>query len=133
MPTANLAAFSKMKYVNSMNFARFRQSFRAKFKSGFICRSDTFDNVQGKFPIGFLIWRLSQTKFPKQITVDVLNENGEKTGKKGFYNEKKYINEWIKFFPTSGKTFGILYAKGIDFQNNQGLWISLETKNSGGS
>ncbi|MDR3199289.1 MAG: hypothetical protein LBU34_15585, partial [Planctomycetaceae bacterium] len=67
MPLSNLAAFSKMKYVNSFNFERFRQSFQAKFKSGFICRSDTFDNVQGKFPIGFLIWNLSQTKFPKQI------------------------------------------------------------------
>jgi hypothetical protein len=134
MPLATLATFSTMKYVNSVNFARFRQSFSAKFKSGFICRSDTFDNVRGKFPIGFLIWSLSQAKFPKQIFVDVLNDDGEKISKKGFYNSRKYINEWINSFPISSQSpLGILYAKGMDFQNNQGLWISLETKKSGGS
>jgi hypothetical protein len=133
MPTATLATFSTMKYVNSANFERFRKSFQVKFQSGFICRSDTFDNVRGKFPIGFLVWGLSQAKFPKQISVDVLNDNGEKIGKKGFYNSRKYINEWMNSFPASGQSLGILYAKGLDFQNNQGLWISLETKNSGGS
>jgi hypothetical protein len=133
MPTAMLAAFSKIKYVNSANFERFRQSFSAKFKLGFICRSDTFDNVLGKFPIGFLVWSLSQSKFPKQISVDVLDDDGQKIGKKIFCNSRKYINEWMKLFPVSGQSLGILYAKGMDFQNNQGLWISLETKNSGGS
>jgi hypothetical protein len=36
-------------------------------------------------------------------------------------------------FSASGDALGILYAKGMDFQNNQGLWISLEQKSSGGS
>ncbi|RDU63212.1 hypothetical protein CQA53_08695 [Helicobacter didelphidarum] len=54
-----LAAFSKLKYLNSTNFITFRSAFQAKFLKGFICPAYTFDNVKGSFPIGFLIWDTS--------------------------------------------------------------------------
>ncbi|MDR3109636.1 MAG: hypothetical protein LBU65_08115, partial [Planctomycetaceae bacterium] len=133
MPNTNLASFSTLKYVNSINFQKFRKSFRAKYKAGFMCRAETFDNVQGMFPIGFLIWGLSQSRFPKSISVDILNDEGIKIEKKRFYNNKKYINEWMNLFSATGHPLGFLYAKGMDFQNNQGLWISIEQKKSGGS
>ena len=60
IPHCTLAAFSTLKYVNSSNFIKFRETFKAKFLKGFICPAWTFDNVKGKFPIGFLIWDLSQ-------------------------------------------------------------------------
>lgn len=59
IPHCTLAAFSKLKYVNSSNFIKFRETFKAKFLKGFICPAYTFDNVKGNFPIGFLIWDLS--------------------------------------------------------------------------
>ena len=60
IPHCHLAAFSTLKYVNSSNFIKFREIFKAKFLKGFICPAYTFDNVKGNFPIGFLIWDLSQ-------------------------------------------------------------------------
>ena len=60
IPSCILASFSKLKYVNSSNFVKFRESFQAKFLQGFICPAYTFDNVKGNFPIGFLVWDLSQ-------------------------------------------------------------------------
>ena len=59
IPHCHLAAFSKLKYVNSSNFIKFRETFQAKFLKGFIAPAYTFDNVKGNFPIGFLVWDLS--------------------------------------------------------------------------
>lgn len=55
-----LAAFSKLKYLNASNFVKFREAFKAKFLAGFLCPADTFDNVKGQFPIGFLVWDLGE-------------------------------------------------------------------------
>jgi hypothetical protein len=44
-----------MKYINGSNFEKFREHFNPEFKGGFICPAFSFDNVDGKFPIGFLI------------------------------------------------------------------------------
>lgn len=60
IPHCHLAAFSTLKYVNSSNFIKFRETFKAKFLKGFIAPAYTFDNVKGNFPIGFLVWDLSQ-------------------------------------------------------------------------
>ncbi len=60
IPHCILASFSKLKYVNASNFVKFREKFKAKFLKGFICPAYTFDNVKGNFPIGFLVWDLSQ-------------------------------------------------------------------------
>ncbi len=51
-----MASFSKLKYLNSSNFKKFREVFKAEFKGGFMVPADTFDNVKGQFPIGFLVW-----------------------------------------------------------------------------
>ncbi|GAA8079005.1 hypothetical protein Neuguinea63_14010 [Helicobacter pylori] len=51
-----MASFSKLKYLNSSNFKKFREVFKAKFLEGFMVPADTFDNVKGQFPIGFLVW-----------------------------------------------------------------------------
>ncbi|GAA8282788.1 hypothetical protein KVJ89_07345 [Helicobacter pylori] len=51
-----MASFSKLKYLNSSNFKKFREIFKAKFLEGFMVPADSFDNVNGQFPIGFLVW-----------------------------------------------------------------------------
>ena len=53
IPHCILASFSTLKYVNSSNFIKFRETFQAKFLKGFIAPAYTFDNVKGNFPIGF--------------------------------------------------------------------------------
>lgn len=60
IPHCKLASFSTLKYLNSSNFVKFRETFQAKFLGGFMCPADTFDNVSGEFPIGFLIWDLKK-------------------------------------------------------------------------
>jgi len=65
LPACILASFAKLKYVNSQNFIKFRETFRADFKAGFLCPADSFDNVKGNFPIGFLIWDLDHKKEQK--------------------------------------------------------------------
>ncbi|GAA9665662.1 hypothetical protein HpVH107_14930 [Helicobacter pylori] len=60
-----MASFSKLKYLNSSNFKKFREVFKAKFLEGFMVPADTFDNVKGQFPIGFLVWDTSSI-LPKE-------------------------------------------------------------------
>jgi hypothetical protein len=86
LPDAKLASFSKLKYVNSQNFVDFRNHFLATYQDGFICRADTFDNVQGKFPIGFLIWDTANKKKIRQVKVDAFDRDGNVCEKKTIHN-----------------------------------------------
>ncbi|MGN8411843.1 hypothetical protein ACR9KE_07070 [Helicobacter pylori] len=60
-----LASFSKLKNLQGSNFKKFREVFKAEFKGGFMVPADTFDNVKGQFPIGFLVWDTSSI-LPKE-------------------------------------------------------------------
>ncbi|MCV3371573.1 hypothetical protein L8T99_06060 [Campylobacter lari] len=116
---AVLATFSTLKYVNSSNFDDFRETFKAKFLKGFLAPSYTFDNVKGKFPIGFLIWDTSQKDELKKVKLDIFNENGNFLGNKNFYNDKKEsINKWLRKFNIEDNEIGVLMADAPDFQNN---------------
>ena len=52
--------FSKLKHLQGPNFKQFREAFRGNLKKCFLVPADTFDNVKGKFPIGFFVWRLGE-------------------------------------------------------------------------
>jgi hypothetical protein len=95
IPGCKLAIFSKVKFICTQNFIRFRKFFKAAYKSGFVVRSHTFDNVRGKFPIAFTIWDLNGARFPEYIEVDIPEDGG----KKRFWDDfNKSINHWIKQF-----------------------------------
>ncbi|HEC2371188.1 TPA: hypothetical protein R2A65_000715 [Campylobacter jejuni] len=128
---AILASFSTLKYVNSTNFIKFRESFKAKFLKGFIVPASTFDNVKGNFPIGFLIWDTSKKEEIKKIKLDVFNENGNFLGKKNFYNDKKEsINKWLRAFnKKDGNNIGVLMADAPDFQQNNHIAILNKKRN----
>jgi hypothetical protein len=134
-PYAHLAVFSKLKYVNSCNFQQFREFFRSTFKKGFVCKANTFDNVSGDFPIGFLIWELNNQTFPSKIKLDVCNVDRKKTGIKTFFNGKKYINDWFRLADIVSRKdeIAVLHSKGIDFQNNRGVWLCINQTRGGGS
>ena len=61
IPTATIAMFSKLKYVNAPNFEEFRQNWNAKYLGGFVVHSKSFDGLKGNFPIGFLIWKTNNS------------------------------------------------------------------------
>ncbi|TQR60951.1 endonuclease domain-containing protein [Campylobacter troglodytis] len=130
IPNCILASFSKLKYINGNAFVNFRKEFKAEFKKGFISPADTFDNVKGQFPIGFLIWNLNSKKEFKQIQLDIFERNGEFVGKKGFYNFEKnqIINKWINLY-RNDKGDKLAWFDGInsnDFQHNNIVYIVNE-------
>ena len=139
IPNCLLASFSTLKYVNSSGFINFREEFKAKFLKGFICPANTFDNVRGNFPIGFLIWDTSKKQKIKSISVDVFNEKIEFLGKKSFSSnisnkQKLTITQWITGYETNGEILGYTGNNGPDYQNNKFLKISsIQTKIAGGN
>lgn len=107
IPTATLAMFSKLKYVNAPNFEKFRENWKAKYLGGFVVHSKAFDGLKGNFPIGFLVWKTNNKSyevsknligFPKEITVDVLDKNAKPIGEKTFFNlpNNTFLNVWLK-------------------------------------
>jgi hypothetical protein len=52
IPTATLAMFSTLKYVNAPNFEKFRAAWSAQNLGGFVVHSKAFDGLNGNFPIG---------------------------------------------------------------------------------
>ena len=156
IPNCILASFSKLKYINATNFKKFRETFKAKFLKGFICFSETFDNVKGKFPIGFLIWDTKIKEKIENIMVDIFNEDKTQgashrdahsvgckaeakasllLGKKNFYSNEnvKSINQWIR--KTNNKLnkenkilLGHFTSNANDFQHQNSVFIESVEK-----
>ena len=78
IPTASIAMFSTLKYVNSPNFEKFREKWSSEFLNGFVVHNKSFDGMIGKFPIGFLIWKNNhlskKSKSFLEIKVEVLDK-----------------------------------------------------------
>ncbi len=120
IPDAKIAQFSKLKTLQSSNFLDFRKFFEAKLEKIFIVPADTFDNVIGQFPIGFMIWDTQQKTVFKDALADVYNHKGVFIGNKNIhsYSEDRYINDWIKQYLNHENSFiGLLAYLGNDFQN----------------
>ena len=132
IPGCYLASFSKLKYVNSQNFIPFREHFLAEYKKGFICPSDTFDNVKGKFPIGFLIWNLAKKNNINEVITDIFIYNEKLSeynnlGSKIFYatNTKTFIINWLRnYYDSKSKIIGYMRIQGVDFQQNHTIFIT---------
>ena len=85
IPSSVLAEFSTLKILQAPNFRDFRNIFRAKLGRNFLVPADTFDNVKGKFPIGFFIWHTDERKKFLDINTDVYDRHGHFMGHKGLY------------------------------------------------
>jgi hypothetical protein len=101
IPTATLAMFSTLKYVNAPNFEKFRQVWSAEYLGGFVVHSKAFDGLAGNFPIGFLVWVTNQNAKKKQkiteINTEVLDKTVQPIGEKLFYNlpNSSFLSEWL--------------------------------------
>jgi hypothetical protein len=109
IPTATLAMFSTLKYVNAQTMDKFRAEWNAKYLGGFVVHNKAFDGMKGDFPIGFLIWKTDQHAKKKQhideITTEVLDKNANAIGEKRFYHlpNEQLLTNWIKR-PKTNKT-----------------------------
>ena len=110
IPTATLAVFSKLKYVNAPNFELFRENWHAKYLGGFVVHSKAFDGLKGNFPIGFLMWKTNTTDTTAitDISVDVIDKKAQPIGEKKIFNlpTSTFLSEWI-LRPRSNKTDAI--------------------------
>ncbi|MDR3246013.1 MAG: hypothetical protein LBT50_06225, partial [Prevotellaceae bacterium] len=133
LPCSILASFGTLKYINSQSFVKFRTHFQAVFKSGFVCRANTFDNVKGEFPIGFLIWNLQNKKEIMEIECEVLNNEGNIEGKKKFISVKKgqLIIDWLRqYFDKEEDKIGYLRIQGTDMQQNNTIFVTSQPSES---
>ncbi|WRB59993.1 hypothetical protein KVF01_06590 [Helicobacter pylori] len=117
-----MASFSNLKYLNSSNFKKFREVFKAKFLEGFMVPADSFDNVKGQFPIGFLVWDTATPplKPTNAINLEVFDSLGEFLEYKTFkpiVDKVKSINEWFKIYKDEQDYLGILVYDAPDFSH----------------
>ena len=126
IPDCTLAHFSTLKFIQSQNYLKYRQHFRAEFKKGFVVPADTFDNVKGKFPIGFFIWDLKDGKHIHTIESDVYGLEGYKGIKTiHTYEKGQFMIDWLRgYFDKDGDGIGYLRVNGPDVQNNIGVFLT---------
>lgn len=132
IPNCKIANFSTLKNLQSSYFIEFREMFRAKLEKIFVVPADTFDNVKGKFPIGFFIWNCEKNEKFEEIISDVYNTQGDYIDEKKIfsYNNEKYLNDWLR--PTWNEIkneIGFLACNSNDFQNQNGIFIEIVKKN----
>ncbi len=122
-----IGEFSKLKALSGSNFKTYRSYFKAKLERCFITPADTFDNVKGKFPIGFKIWDTSKVEEFEHIESDVYDKNGNFISTKGIYSYKyeKYFSSFVSVFKLK-KENHIGWLEGItrnDFQSRNGIIV----------
>ncbi len=87
--------------MQSPNFIKFRDHFRAKLEKLFLVPGNTFDNVKGQFPIGFFIWNTEKDKRFIEYKADIYNQSGDFTGMKWVFSHddvKGKLNDWIRLY-----------------------------------
>ncbi|GAA8296902.1 hypothetical protein HpNP132_03030 [Helicobacter pylori] len=129
-----MAIFSKLKYLNSSNFKKFREVFKAEFKGGFMVPADSFDNVKGQFPIGFLVWdtAIPPLKPTNALNLEVFDSLGGFLGYKNIrsFNKVPFLADYLqKCQPTKRDTiFGYLDPGRNSFQHQNLVHISVIDK-----
>jgi 16S rRNA G966 N2-methylase RsmD len=133
IPDCIIAEFSKLKMLQSPRFIDMRNFFKAKLLKCFVVHANTFDNVKGKFPIGFKIWDTSKKIMFSRCDADVLDDNGKFIGKKRFwaYNNEKLINDWCDTFKqpfTVKNSIATLVGVANDFQQQNVVFFEYPYK-----
>lgn len=123
---AVIGCFSTPKPLKGHNFAKFRELFTCELNSMFIVPANTFDNVNGSFPIGFHVWDTSTKSSFKQIIADIFDKKGNLIGKKKYTIPAKHglIINWLrKFYDSTEKQIGYLRMLGTDVQHDKDIFI----------
>ncbi len=131
IPTCWIAQFSKLKILQSQNFRDFRDVFQAKLEALFIVPAYTFDNVKGKFPIGFFIWNCNVANRFSKITADVYNAEAIQIAHKVIQTvaEKGVLLNWLQQYydqtQPAEKRLAYMVHGPSDFQNSKLIYCTL--------
>ena len=129
LPSVTLAEFSTLKILQASNFREFRKAFQAQLGRNFLVPAATFDNVKGKFPIGFFIWHLDTPEQFKGTKSILYGTDGMEIGEKDIicYDNEKLVIEWLRLYYDKESTpIGYLRMVGTDMQNNNGIFITSQ-------
>jgi hypothetical protein len=121
-----------LKNLQAPYFSDFRRFFRASLEKIFVVPADTFVNVKGKFPIGFMIWDTDKKEIFNNILADVYDKDGNFDGQKTFisYEGMPFLNDWLR--PYWGNTYsliGYMACNGNDFQHQNEVAIISKKSN----
>ena len=124
-----LGQFSTLKAYCAPNFSKFREVFMADLIKLFVVPANTFDNVKGKFPIGFFIWDTSKRRSSASMSIkaDVYNSEGTLKNQHTYisYNNNELLLNWIrKYYDNEGERIAYVRVNGQDIQNNMGLFLT---------
>ena len=126
-----IANFSKVKILQGNHYKEFREHFHAKLEKMFIVPSYTFDNVTGKFPVGFFIWN-TQIELPfESVNADVYEHDIVSIGQKNmFVPPIRNIKDWLRRYNTTNDSIAYLVRGSADVQNNNVVFITLKPSES---
>ncbi len=130
IPGCVLGEFSTPKHLQAPNFAEFRLRFRAELGNAFLVPADTFDNVQGQFPIGFFVWRLGDKSLPPVFSsseLDVYDRDSTPLGTKSICapKEGRLVINWLRqFYDKKSERIAYLCMVGTDVQHSGNVFIS---------
>lgn len=131
IPSATLAEFSTLKLLQSISFKEFRKVFQAKLEKAFVVPSKTFDNVNGNFPIGFLIWNTQKKDVFNEILTDAFDAQENYIGQRKFQVDDENslpLNNWLKhFYETKDNSKGLLDTRGNDFANQRYVYLTHQS------
>jgi hypothetical protein len=123
--------FSTAKILLGTHSKEFREHFQAKLEKMFIVPSYTFDNVKGKFPVGFFIWN-TQIESPfKNIDASIYEQDGAYIGRKNiFAPPSENIKDWLRKYKTTENPIGYLVRGSSDIQNSNIIFLTLKPSDS---
>ena len=125
LPNCIIANFSKIKILQGMHYREFRDAFMPKLEKLFIVPAWTFDNVKGKFPIGFFIWNTGIKEKFSSIKIDIFDKHGEFLGNKTIVRPpEKTIKDWLRKYKDEENPIGWLVRGSVDVQNNHVVFIT---------
>lgn len=121
-----IGIFSKLKFLNAPDFQDMRQLFKAKLEKLFVVPAYTFDNVNGKFPIGFQIYNSNKEEQFRSVLADVFNEYRNLIGTKNFstYDNVVFLNNWLTSFKDKTNPIAKLIFNSNDFQHQNRIRIT---------
>lgn len=126
-----IANFSKVKTLQGNHYKEFRKHFIPKLEKMFIVPSYTFDNVKGKFPIGFFIWNTQFVEKFASVNADVYDADGYIIGQKTmFVPPDKNIKDWLRKYSYNKDSIGYLVRGSADVQNNNVVFVTLKPSQS---
>jgi len=124
--SCKLGVFSKLKLLNAPDFETMRGVFKAKIERLFVMPANTFDNVKGKFPIGFQIYDTGKVEIFNSVVADVFDSSKNLIGTKVFstYNNSIFLNNWLNSYKNDDLPVGKLIYNSNDFQHQNRIRIT---------